>query len=305
MGILSVLLIVVGLAVFETISSIDNVIINSEVLSTMKPKARKWFMGWGILFAVFIIRGLLPWFLLWVSDPSVGFIQILKLGVSTSGTSFVISEQASSILLSAGGAFLVVLFLHWFFVESKEFYNIFRLEKSSAHKMFYILSLLLLLAIAAISWNQNSLMVMGAIIGTFVFILIFKIRDLAEKKERLLKTKGKLTDRSKIIYLELIDTAFSIDGVLGAFAFTFSIPFILIGNGLGALIVRNLTIRNLGVVKKYQYLKHGAMYSICFLGIIMYLDSFGVTVPSFISPIATFVIVGYFLLKSSNTNNRI
>ena len=38
----------------------------------------------------------------------------------------------------------------------------------------------------------------------------------------------KLTDISKIFYLEIIDATFSIDGVLGAFAFTMSIPLILI-----------------------------------------------------------------------------
>jgi hypothetical protein len=59
MDIWSSLLIVLGL--FETVSSIDNAIINAEVLSTMKEKARRWFLVWGILIAVFLIRGLLPW----------------------------------------------------------------------------------------------------------------------------------------------------------------------------------------------------------------------------------------------------
>ncbi len=60
MELLSLILIVVGLCLFETISSIDNAIINAEVLNTMQKKAQKWFLFWGILFAVFIIRGLLP-----------------------------------------------------------------------------------------------------------------------------------------------------------------------------------------------------------------------------------------------------
>ena len=43
-------LIVIGLCLFEVIVSIDNAIINAEVLAKMSPKARKWFLFWGILF---------------------------------------------------------------------------------------------------------------------------------------------------------------------------------------------------------------------------------------------------------------
>jgi len=91
---------------------------------------------------------------------------------------------------------------------------------------------------------------------------------------------------------------FSIDGVLGAFAFTMAVPLIIIGNGIGALIVREITVRNVDSIRKYKYLKNGAMYSIFCLGIIMILDSFGVGIPSFVSPIITFGVVGYFLVMS-------
>ncbi len=44
MSFLSGLMIVLGLILFETVSSIDNAVINAEVLSTMKKKARRFFM---------------------------------------------------------------------------------------------------------------------------------------------------------------------------------------------------------------------------------------------------------------------
>ena len=93
----------------------------------------------------------------------------------------------------------------------------------------------------------------------------------------------------------MIDATFSIDGVLGAFAFTLSVPLILIGNGLAALAVRELTVRNIEAVKKYKYLKNGAMYSILLLGLIMVADSFGVTVPQWVPPIITFAVIGFFV----------
>ena len=77
-----------------------------------------------------------------------------------------------------------------------------------------------------------------------------------------------------------------------------SVPLILIGNGIGAFIVRELTIRNVDNIKKYQYLKNGAMYSVFFLGIIMLLDSFGFDIPIWVSPVVTFGVIGFFMYKS-------
>lgn len=100
------------------------------------------------------------------------------------------------------------------------------------------------------------------------------------------------------MYLEVIDMTFSIDGVLGAFAFTLSVPLILLGNGIGAFVVRELTIHNIERVKRYIYLKNGAMYSIGVLGLVMILHSFGVEVPEWVSPISTITIISYFFWRS-------
>jgi hypothetical protein len=107
-----------------------------------------------------------------------------------------------------------------------------------------------------------------------------------------------MNDINKILYLEIIDATFSIDGVLGAFAFTLSVPIILIGNSLGAYLVRRITISNIEAIKKYAYLKNGAMYSIFLLGMVMLLDAFGFDLPQWISPLLTFLVVGYFFMKS-------
>jgi len=80
------------------------------------------------------------------------------------------------------------------------------------------------------------------------------------------------------------------------------VPLILIGNGLGAFVVRELTIRNIEKIRTYRFLKNGAMYSIFCLGIIMVLDSFGFIVPNWVSPVITFGIVGFFFFKSTQEN---
>jgi hypothetical protein len=107
-----------------------------------------------------------------------------------------------------------------------------------------------------------------------------------------------MSDIGKILYLEVIDLTFSIDGVVGAFAFTLAVPLILLGNGIGAIVVRQLTVYGVDRIKKYVYLKNGAMYSVFVLGCVMLAHGFGHHVPEWLTPLATFVIVGYFFFKS-------
>jgi hypothetical protein len=71
------ILIVLGLCIFEIIVSIDNAVINAEVLGTMSKKAKRWFLIWGLLIAVFLIRGLLPWAIVWATIPGLGPIEAL------------------------------------------------------------------------------------------------------------------------------------------------------------------------------------------------------------------------------------
>ena len=51
-------------------------------------------------------------------------------------------------------------------------------------------------------------------------------------------------------------------------------------------------------IRKFAYLKNGAMYSILVLGAIMLADGFGQHIPEYLSPAATIVIVGYFFWLS-------
>ena len=67
MDILYAVIVVVGLVVFETIASIDNAIINADILSTMSAWAKRWFLTWGLIIAVFGVRGILPWLIIWFS----------------------------------------------------------------------------------------------------------------------------------------------------------------------------------------------------------------------------------------------
>jgi len=297
MNIFSIILTIGGLCLFEVISSIDNAIINAEVLSTMKPKGRRWFLIYGIIFAVFVIRGFLPWVIVWATNPSLGFLGSLTSTFSSDPSVRDSIEKTAPILLAGGGIFLIFLFFHWLFLETKNFG--LRHEKffMAQGVWFYAVVSIILCVVVYYAMKINPMMAFGAVVGSTAFFITHGFKQNAEKSEKELMKEG-LSDISKILYLEVIDATFSIDGVLGAFAFTLSVPLILLGNGLGAFVVRQLTIGNIDKIKKYIFLKNGAMYSILFLGLIMLADSFGVPVPSWVSPVITFFSVAYFFLKS-------
>lgn len=293
----SMILIVAGLCLFETISSVDNAIINAEVLATMGARARRWFLIWGILIAVFLIRGLLPWLIVRLALPELGWFGALTAAFSSDPKVVEAIRIAAPILLAGSGIFLVFLFLHWLFLEPKNFGFSFERQVQRQGVWFFAIVSVLLCVVVWFALERDPRMAFGAVVGSTAYFITHGFKENAAQAEKELM-KDRLSDVSKIFYLEAIDATFSIDGVLGAFAFTFSIPLILLGNGLGALVVRQLTIGNIERVKRYRYLKNGAMYSVLFLGMVMLAQSFGVHVPEWISPAATFAAIGYFFAKS-------
>jgi hypothetical protein len=294
---IAILLTIAGLGLFETISSIDNAIINADVLATMQPKWRRWFLVWGLLIAVFLVRGILPFLIVWVTVPELGPIGAITATFSSDPRVLAAIETSAPILLLGGGTFLVFLFLHWLFLEPKHFGLPTEPFFQRQGVWFYAIVSILLSLIVWLALQRQPLMALGAVIGSSAFVITHGFKENAARAEKELMREG-LSDVSKIFYLEVIDATFSIDGVLGAFAFTLSVPLILLGNGIGAFVVRELTTHNVDRIRRYKYLKNGAMYSILFLGTIMLLDGLGAHIPTWISPVTTFAVVGYFLYRS-------
>ena len=304
MNVFSLVLTVAGLAFFETITSIDNAIINAQVLSTMHAWARGWFLVWGLLVAVFVVRGLLPWLIVWATVPTLGPTGALTAAFSGDPAVAAAIEKSAPILLVGGGTFLVFLFCHWLFLEPKHcvFSGEAYFQKQGG--WFFTVAAVLLAVLVWFALRRNPMMAFGAVMGSTAFFIMHGFREHAERAEKNL-LQDRLSDWSKILFLEIIDATFSIDSVLGAFAFTMSVPLILLGNGLGAAVVRQLTVGNIERIKKYVYLKNGAMYSILFLGLFMVAESFGVDVPLWVSPVTTFGAVGFFFVKSRAELSRV
>ena len=299
MDVFSIILIVLGLILFETVSSIDNAVINAQVLSTMSERARRWFLLWGLLIAVFLLRGLLPFAIVWITNPSLGPVGVVTAAFSSDPRIQEAVAISAPILLIGGGTFLIFLFFHWLFLEPKKFGLRGERFIQSLGVWFYAIVSIILAAIVWFALAVNPFMAFGAVVGSTAFFITHGFKENAQQAERSLLTKSQArSDLSKILYLEVIDATFSIDGVVGAFAFTLFVPLILLGNGIGAFVVREITIHSIEKIQKYVYLKNGAMYSVFFLGVIMILNSFGFRIPEWLTPIVTAVVVGYFFIKS-------
>lgn len=298
----SAALTMIGLCAFEIISSLDNAVINAEVLATMSQRARRWFLIWGVLFAVFIVRGGLPWVIVWIASPGLGPLEALSASVSANAETVHMIQQAAPILLAGGGVFLLFLFCYWLFLDNREFG--LRPERYFHRQgpWFFAVVSVLLSAIVWFAIHRDIYMAFGAVVGSTVFFVTHGFKQNAERVEQqLLGGQAQLSDVAKLFYLEVIDASFSMDGVLGAFAFTLSVPLILAGNGLGAVVLRQLTVSNIERVKRYRYLKHGAMYSVGLLGTVMIAEAFGGHVPSWLTPLATLAIIAYFVWRSLQT----
>ena len=297
MDIISLVLVVAGLVLFETVSSIDNAIINAQVLSTMGQRARRWFLIWGMLISVFLVRGFLPFLVVFMTNPGLGVMGTLTATFSSDTKVIEAIEHSSPILLIGGGTFLIFLFFHWLFLETKNFGLMGERFIQSLGVWFYAVISIILATIVWFALKINPFMAFGAVVGSTAFFITHGFKQNAEEQEKNLLSSAR-SDLSKIFYLEVIDATFSIDGVVGAFAFTLSVPLILLGNGIGAFVVREITVHNIERIKKYIYLKNGAMYSILSLGAIMILNGFGLNIPEWLTPIVTAVVIIYFMLKS-------
>ena len=301
MAITEILVVLLGLSLFEIISSIDNAIINAHVLKTMPEKFRKFFLFWGLIIAVFAVRGVLPFLIVWLANPAFSFSQVIGFVFHPTPEIDAYVEKSQALLLLAGGVYLFFVFLGWLFLEEKKYAF---LVEEFVHKQsvwFYAISSLFITAVVYASLQVNPILALSAVIGSTAFFITDGFKKNAEEKEKQLLT-GNMSAWSKILYLEVLDASFSIDGVIGAFAFTVSVPLIILGNGLGAFVVREFTIRGIDLISKFEFLKNGAMYAIGVLGAIMVLESFGQEFPFWLAPLNMFVLLGIFLFLSVRSN---
>lgn len=152
------------------------------------------------MFAVFVIRGLLPFLIVWLANPGLNFVEIFKVAFSGSDILGLV-EKSKSLLLVGGGVYLILVFLEWLFVGEKHYS--FKLEHF-IHKhsvWFYAASSIFITLVIYFAVKNNPLMALAASIGATVFFITDGFKKNAEIKEKELENPD-LSAWSKIFYLE-------------------------------------------------------------------------------------------------------
>jgi len=300
---LQALFIATLLVLLEITLSFDNAVVNARVLISMSEKWQRRFMTWGILIAVFGTRVFLPIVIVSLSVWASPWF-IIKLAVFSPAEYGHLLEQSSYAINSFGATFLLLVALKYFFDDSKTVHWIGLIERrltrfSDIDAAEIGIALLAILGFSFfVPGKIQSTVLVAGIAGVIVFILMEGVIGFFSSKQKRMAAAGVASQGLALfLYLEVLDAAFSLDSVVGAFALTTSIPVIIIGLGIGAYFVRSLTIFFVRrrTLESLMYLEHGAHWAILGLSLSMF-ASLILEVPEIVTGSigAFFVIAAYY-----------
>lgn len=305
------------LSVLEVSLSFDNAVVNAMKLETMTPEWQHRFITWGIAIAVFGMRFLFP--LLVVSIfANLNLLKVLNIALTNSRLYAYYLHQTHAPIVTFGGAFLIMLFMGYFFNPKKELDWIVPIEKGMKQLPGNkVLDTLIALAIVDVVQMIQPppiriTVLISGIAGIVTYLAIDtisrKLENFDEKREKECSTTTKWFNCScfvSFMYLELIDASFSLDGVLGAFALSSDIIIITIGLAIGAMFVRSLTLLLVEekTLANYPYLEHGAHWAIGVLAIIMFVSTV-VQVPEVITGLSGLAFIVAAFISSLKKNKE-
>lgn len=259
------------LSVLEVTLSFDNAVVNAKVLANMEEKWRRRFLTWGILVAVFGTRLVLPVLIVaiaaWVSPAAaalLAFYDPVAYGV--------LLKNASPAILAFGGTFLLMVSLQYFFDTAKDVHWIAWVERHMTRwghieAIEIALALIAILALSYVAHAPQGLVLAAGVVGIVLFIAIQGLANsLGQHRGDIGRSSAAL-----FVYLNVLDAAFSLDGVVGAFAITTQIVIIFVGLGIGAYFVRAITLYLVRkrTLEHLPYLEHGAHWAILGLALSM------------------------------------
>jgi hypothetical protein len=281
-GTLSLLWIVVVLSILEVSLSFDNAVVNASVLKDMDSVWQHRFLTWGMVIAVFGMRIVFPLAIVAIA-ADLGPLDAISLSLNKPEEYEAIVSSAHVGIAGFGGAFLAMVGLSFFFDGEKDVHWIVWIESwlrafSNIKAAEIALLLLGLYFISQLLPADEALtfMVSGCL-GLVTFIAVEALGTLLEMREQALALQGAVV-RSGLggfIYLNILDSSFSFDGVIGAFALSNNMIVIALGLSIGAMFVRSMTIMLVqkGTLAEYRFLEHGAFWAIIALGAIMLLSA--------------------------------
>ena len=121
--------IVLVLSVLEISLSFDNAVVNAIKLEKMNEKWRRRFLTWGIAIAVFGMRFLFPVLVVSVF-AQISLVEVTKIAITDSAKYAHYLQLTHAPIVAFGGAFLMMLFLAYFFNDEKDIHWIKDIEKN-------------------------------------------------------------------------------------------------------------------------------------------------------------------------------
>ncbi len=282
------------LGVLEVSLSFDNAVVNATVLERMDPFWQRIFLTVGVLIAVFGMRLVFPLIVVGITahlNPVEAFELALQQRPASDPTSYAALLNAAYPQIAAfGGTFLLMLALDWLF-EDRDIRWLTWLEKPLAKigqlsRLSIVIALVVLVVLSESLATDPNVVLMAGALGMVTYLLVNGLGEFFEQvggdedddaaparsgPSQLVKATGK-AGFFLFLYLEVLDAAFSFDGVIGAFAITTDPILIALGLGLiGAMFVRSLTVYLVrkGTLADYVYLEHGAHWAIGALSVIL------------------------------------
>ena len=262
------------LSILEVTLSFDNAVVNAKILKRMNDVWQKRFLTWGILVAVFGTRVFLP---ILIVSASVGASPLLIANLAlTDATKYAsLVADAHYAIGSFGGIFLLLVALGYFFDDHKSVHWIKVIERhlarwGSIEALEIALALVSIVCISLlVDETHKATVLFAGLIGAILFILVEGIASSFDVEAKDVAGSG----FALFVYLNILDSAFSLDGVVGAFALSTDLVVIGIGLGIGAFFVRSLTIFLVRerMLDALPYLEHGAHWAIFGLAMAMLL----------------------------------
>ncbi|OGG71111.1 hypothetical protein A3F27_02885 [Candidatus Kaiserbacteria bacterium RIFCSPHIGHO2_12_FULL_53_13] len=295
------LFLVALLAILETTLSFDNAVVNAKVLARMDERWQRRFLVWGIPIAVFGTRFVLP-ILIVSAAASLSPLSVALLAFFEPSEYGARLAEAHVAIAAFGSAFLLLVSLKYFFNDRKTVHWIEAIERHmsrwggiEAIEIAVVLSVLLLCAF--ILPTEAAVLLVAGLLGAVLFILI---EGIAQSFQVEAKASIAGAGLALFVYLNVLDSAFSLDGVVGAFAITSNLPAIIAGLGIGALFVRAFTVMlvRAKTLDTLPYLEHGAHWAIFGLAIAMLLGIF-IHVPEVLTG-----LIGLALITLSYMSSR-
>jgi uncharacterized protein len=321
------------LGILEISLSFDNAVVNATVLEKMDDFWQRIFLTVGVLIAVFGMRLVFPLVVVSVSaglNPVEALTLALQHGAPDDPTSYAfLLNQAYPEIAAFGGMFLLMLFLDWVF-EQREIQWLTWVERPLArigqlNRLSIVLAVVALVVLAETLAADPAKVLVAGSLGLITYLLVNGLGDLFEAGsdddaeaadgEEVARSGGpsqlaKAAGRAGFflfLYLEVLDAAFSFDGVIGAFAITTDPILIALGLGfIGAMFVRSLTVFLVrkGTLQDYVFLEHGAHWAIGALAAIL-LVGIGYHVNEVVTGLIGVAFIGAAFLSSIVRNRRL